>query len=247
MKNMKLGKLIPKETKNILNIKKLTMESPAASVSRKGIIPEIEMFRNNEIGDCTSAGIANSAIMAAKLNGYDIIITTKNAVDFYAESTGYDPITNTNDSGGVEVDVLDYASKKGFKMNFDTLYPIWSTIDHKSQNDIALCIEKIGSCYLGLQLAEADQESQIWDTATPGNQTPGSWGGHCAVIWAYDGLGDEDIIYIATWGELKKATWRWLYSRIDEAHAVAFHQLANSENYNKWSQFIKENQILLSN
>ena len=65
----------------------------------------------------------------------------------------------------------------------------------------------------------------MWDTGTPasyGDPTPGSWGSHAVLGWAYTGLEDTDLVQIVTWGRLQPATWRWFRSRVTEAHAL-FH------------------------
>ena len=68
----------------------------------------------------------------------------------------------------------------------------------------------------------------IWDTDAPasaGDPTPGSWGGHCPIIWDYTGTADTDLVRLGTWGYWQKATWRWIRQRTQEAHAIAWRQL----------------------
>jgi hypothetical protein len=81
--------------------------------------------------------------------------------------------------------------------------------------------------YIGVDLAEADQDlSLVWDTTTPGDQTPGSYspegGGHCVLVYSYMGLAPTDRVFISTWGIQKIATWAWVLARIEEAHVLLF-------------------------
>jgi len=85
--------------------------------------------------------------------------------------------------------------------------------------------------YFGVQLALADQASigAVWNADTPasaGDPTPGSWGGHCLDGWSYEGTGDADIVTLLTWGTTQRCTWRWLRSRLVEAHGILWPQLA---------------------
>lgn len=191
--------------------------------------PSLHMGFNNKYGDCTAVGLMNSASVVSSLNGAPVACSDSDAIRFYSESTGFNPEDPSTDRGGVEVGVLDYASRNGMQFGFYKLFPLWGTVNMLSRNDLALACEALGSVYLGIDLAEADQFSlgALWDTTTLGNQAPGSWGGHCALLYDYSGLGDEDTIRIATWGGLQKATWRWLESRIVEAHGIIWPQLAS--------------------
>nr|WP_294917396.1 hypothetical protein [uncultured Neokomagataea sp.] len=74
---------------------------------------------NDQIDDCTSVGLANSAQTLASLNGFSLNTPTVSAIRFYERSTGYVPRSAATDQGGVETDVLTYAGEHG-----QTLYPL---------------------------------------------------------------------------------------------------------------------------
>ena len=214
---------------------------PPKSWKRTGIPTNAQMFGNDTLGDCTSAGIANAARAMASIYGYNVQITDEDVISFYSASTGYSPSVPGSDQGGIEVDVLNYAAKNGYKAGFQTLYPMWGNVNHKSRSEMAICVAKVGPVYLGVQLAEADQNQKLWSTHNEGNNTPGSWGGHCCLLWDYDGLGDDDEISIITWGGIQKATWAWLDSRIDEAHGIVFRQLIPAKDIGGWDAFVEQN------
>lgn len=202
-----------------------------AKLIRNHIAPSPILGDNDQIGDCTSVGLANSARALAALNGFTLNTPTSSVVQFYERSTGYVPGNVATDQGGVEADVLTYAGRNGYALPNQTLYPLWGTIDPGNFNSIRLAAASLGSVYLGVNLAIADQAliGSTWDTDTrpdEGDPTAGSWGGHCLVLWDYDGCDDTDTVTLLTWGKEQKATWRWLRSRLEEAHGVLWPQLA---------------------
>jgi hypothetical protein len=219
---------------------KLLARQAPPKLIRDHIDPDPQMDRNNELGDCTAAGLANVARAQARLGGITLTIPTEKTVAFYSQSTGYDPANANSDAGGVEVDVLADAARQGFEIGQQTpLYPLWGSIDRQDLNGIRLVASEIGPVYLGVALALADQADGVWDTDSGGNQQPGSWGGHCLLLWAYDGIEPDSLVTLITWGAAtQRATWRWVQSRMDEAHAVTFRQLRKAGtlgvDYDRW-------------
>lgn len=197
------------------------------ALPRHDVHPAYQMFDNDQIGDCSSAGIANTMISFSALSNTTPIITTNDAVNFYSLSTGYNPADPSTDQGGVLSEVLAYAVVNGYTAGYYKYFPLWGTLDPHDRNALGNGINMFGSVYCGFGLAQADYTTvgEVWDTETPGDQTGWSWGGHCALLFAYEGLADTDIVYIATWGGLQKATWRWVHARIFESHVVAFRDL----------------------
>ncbi|MFT9046168.1 hypothetical protein [Acetobacter orientalis] len=191
---------------------------------RDHIDPAPLMLGNDQLGNCTSVGIANHLRATAALGGYQIDICTGDAVRFYSESTGYNPAVPGSDQGGVEVDVLSVASRNGYALDTGWAYtPLWGTTDPQDRNALALITAGMGAVYLGVQLTQADQSAGLWDTSQPGENIP--WGGHCLLLWDYTGLADDDTVTLLTWGMLQKATWRWLKARVTEAHGLIWLQL----------------------
>ncbi|WP_256889212.1 hypothetical protein [Acidomonas methanolica] len=209
----------------------MTRAAPAV-LRRDEIDPAPIMADNDRIGDCTAAGLANAVRAVSALNGFQTPVTTQEVVAFYSASTGYRAADPASDRGGVETDVLAHAALHGYALEAQTLYPLWGTIEPGHFNSLRLAASALGVVYLGVELAIADQAGLggIWDTETPdslGDRTPGSWGGHCLLLWAYDGTGDEDTVTLLTWGTTQRATWRWLRSRMTEAHGLLWPQLAS--------------------
>ena len=202
---------------------------------RNQVDPAPHMLGNDTVGDCTAAGIGNHIRATAALNGYQVAVTAADALRFYACSTGYVPGSPATDQGGVEVDVLTTALRSGYALAEQTLFPLWGSVAADDLNGIRNITAGLSAAYLGVQLAMADMWTDatnalapLWDIRPPawrGDPTPGSAGGHCLLLWDYTGTDDTDIVTLLTWGTRQKATWRWLRSRLMEAHGLAWRQL----------------------
>lgn len=188
------------------------------------------MGANDQYGDCTCVALANAIHAEAALSGWDVNIPDQPIIDLYSKVSGFTPGNPDTDHGAYEIDVLTYQSRHGFNIGDQVPYVgLWANIPKDNLNLVRLVVSRMGTAYLGLNLALADQHGGgVWDVNTPsweGDPAPGSWGGHAALIWAYNGVADDDILQIVTWGSLQKATWRWLESRISECHVVYHPQM----------------------
>ncbi|CAM2762863.1 hypothetical protein [Komagataeibacter xylinus] len=206
-----------------------------ARLDRSHIDPAPLLLGNDVLGDCTSAGIGNHIRATSALNGFQTGITTSQAVAFYSRSTGYVPGNPGTDRGGVEVDVLTTALRDGYAVTNQTLFPLWGSADPADLNGVRNVMAGLSTAYLGVQLADADlwedengALAPVWDTDIPaghGDPNPNPANGHCLLGWDYTGTDDTDIVTLLTWGTTQRATWRWVRSRIMEAHALAWRQL----------------------
>lgn len=232
-----------------LHTLKSLLRKPAPSIVRK-VDPNAQMYMNDSVGDCSSAGIANLLNAYSALCGYKLSITAEQVLEFYSLSTGYVIGDPTTDNGAVLTSVLQFAALNGYAITNEILYPIWGTADISDPHVVALIVESFGACYIGVGLAEADQDtSVVWDVTTPGNQTPWSWGGHCLIVYGYESLAEDGIVDLVTWGGIQKCTWRWLRSRMCEAHAVAFRQVMPASGHTftgeDWDTLVAENKRYL--
>jgi hypothetical protein len=228
---MKLGRVAKPVPANAPSLRRHAMAQATAApvLDRTHLRYRPQIFANQSVGDCTCAAIGNAVLGQAALWGYTVDITDAKVLALYSAVSGYDPAKPETDKGAVEVDVLSYQATHGFDGGGQTPYVgLWASIEPGDLNLLRVATERLGVGYLGLNLALADQQGGVWDTDTPaadGDPTPGSWGGHAALLWSWTGLGDTDTVLIATWGTLQRATWRWVGSRLDEAHALVHPQL----------------------
>ncbi len=194
------------------------------------------MDGNDTVGDCTWTGLANAIRAQAALSGFQVNIPTQMVLDAYAASSGWVPGNPATDKGEVEVDVLARQATLGFDGGAEVPYVgMWGTIDPGNLNLLRLVMVRLGMGYLGVNLALADQTTTVWDTETPasaGDPKPGSWGAHCLGLWDYEGVEDTHLVRLATWGKFQLATWRWVQSRMDEAHGIFHRQLFKTDGLN---------------
>lgn len=232
--DVKLGRkpaVLPANMPNFRAHALATMIAPPR-LNRDHVAIQPKMDGNNRLGNCTAAGIANAIRAQAALGGFQCNITELDTIAFYSCSTGYDPLKPGTDEGGVETEVLKYQSQHGFHGEAQTDYDgLWGNVEAQDLNMLRVVMARLGVGYLGVNLALADQQDGTWDTDTPasfGDPTPGSWGGHCLLAWDYTGTNDTDIVRLVTWGALKSATWRWVKSRMEEAHGLYHPQMFNA-------------------
>lgn len=227
------AKVLPGQPR-LAGLRMMARKAPAV-LDRSHIDPAPLMLGNDTLGDCTAAGLLNHMRAVAALGGYQLRVTTGGAIRFYAESTGYVPGQPQTDQGGVEVDVLAYASRLGIHLEGGDYFPIWGTTDPQDRNALALVMAGLGAVYLGVLLSTSDM-NQVEatngacvleaDNSAYGDTTPGSAGGHCLLGWSYTGLTDTDTVGLLTWGSAAtRCTWGWLRSRIMEAHGIVWPQL----------------------
>jgi hypothetical protein len=218
-----------------LSFHALAKSSAPPSLDRSALAFNPQMFGNDGIGDCSSAGIANALLAGAALHNYGLAITTDDVIRFYSGSCGYNPSNPSTDRGGVLANVLTWQAQNGFAAAAiqDQFVGDFANIDVGDLNALRNVAAACGAVYLGVDLAVADQVpiNGVWDTDTPadaGDPTPGSWGGHCIDLWDYDGVSDTSLCRLATWGTLHPATWRWVRSRLAEAHMIMWRQIGGA-------------------
>lgn len=182
------------------------------------------MFGNDNVGDCTCAGIANifvGDLKAAYCENW--APSTADVLALYSAVAGYDPSqtqpdgSNPTDRGAVIEDVLAYVMKHGFKGHH-----LVGTVAIEPANveNIKRSIDWFGVVDIGVDLPLAWQTQSIWDVAPNGVATgtyqPASWGGHCVVAEKYDERG----LYVWSWGELILLTWGAVATYVDTIDAV---------------------------
>lgn len=205
----------------------IALAAPAASLSQRAKVPYApQMHRNDELGDCGAVGIANGAQADAALRGYALDIATDRVVDGLYARGGYREGHPETDTGLVLVDVLAGLEQKAWYAEDQLpLTGPWVTIDPGDRAMLARAQECVGWVYAGVDLAPADLNVDLWDTSLPvsaDDPTPSPELGHCIVIYWYAGLADDDLVFVGTWGVIMRATWRWVRSRLREAHVVLF-------------------------
>lgn len=216
---MKLGrKAIKTDTRTLKMARYLTPELPPAPVAANWSdgIAAFGMMLNDKLGDCTIAGCGH-AIQIWTANCYsESSVSDSGILTAYEKWDGYNPADPSTDQGGVELDVLNHWRKEGLYGHH-----ICGFVDPTVSNleEIKQSIAMFGGVYIGIGLPITAQAQDTWDVVTDpgdGSTVAGSWGGHCVYVCAYD----ADGLTCITWGALKKMTWGFWNTYVDEAHTI---------------------------
>lgn len=173
------------------------------------------MMLNDQLGDCTIAGVAHAVQVWSANTGNTITVADSIIQTYYQNWDGYVPGNPSTDSGGIELDVLTNWQKQGFSGHTLTAFA-----DAKAPNlvEIRQSIALFGGVYIGLALPLTAQNQDVWDVVSGGGAKAkkGSWGGHCVFVPKYD----EKTFTCITWGQLKTMTLAFWTKYCDEAHAL---------------------------
>ena len=173
------------------------------------------MMLNDKLGDCTIAGVAH-AVQVWSANTATIITTPDATVESYYEQwDGYNPSDPTTDSGGIELDVLNYWRHNGFDG-----HGLLAFANAKPLNIVQIqqSITLFGGVYIGVALPVTAQGQDVWDVVpnSGADAKKGSWGGHCVFVPKYD----QHTFTCITWGKLKTMTQAFWKKYVDEAYAL---------------------------
>jgi len=208
----------------------LTPELPAPppSCDYSVKLSTLGMMANDRVGDCTCAAAGHIVQDATSYEGAQVVVPDADVLAMYSAVSGYDPVTGANDNGAACLDVLNYWHQTGFAgpqgphkiAAFAELGLVSSAIQ--------TAVYLLGAAYIGVNLPLTCQGASSWEVppgGTAGNGAPGSWGGHCVPIVAYDATG----VTVLTWGEKLHASWEFLATYMDEAYAVVTQDFVDAQ------------------
>lgn len=163
------------------------------------------MLANDEIGDCTIAGMAHGDTVWSGLVGNLSIYPVELVKKIYFHLTGGD------DTGLAMLTVLNYF-RKNLVMN-ERIYAYMGLNPH-NHTHVKQAIMLFGGIFLGFQV----QEKCLQDFVTKVTWTPGELlnAGHAVFATGYD----EEGINVLTWGNTHKGTWDWWDWCVDEAYVI---------------------------
>lgn len=183
----------------------------------------LDMDGNDEYGDCTIAGIANSVPL---WNMIDLLIGSKTTVPiptkvqsvtqyFELEGSPNGVPNSALDNGLCLSDVLAAARTTGL---FDgTLkLPYYAPVTPTNTKLIKQAVDGYGSAYAGWQLPRsAETQMSQGKPFTVVKNSP-IVGGHCMPIWGYS----PSWVYVYTWDRIVPVSWRFVTTYCDEAYAI---------------------------
>lgn len=216
--SMKLGrKAIKTDSRTLRLARYLTPALPApppAADWTKGITGW-GMMMNDQLGDCTIAGLGHAIQVWTANNGSLVTVPDSTIEGYYEKWDGYVPGDPNTDNGGIELDVLNDWQKSDFAG-----HKLMAFSDPKVSDLVEMrqAIALFGGVYIGLALPVTAQSQEVWDVVKRGgaNARPGSWGGHAVFVPKYD----EHGFTCVTWGQLKVMTLAFWKKYCDEAHTL---------------------------
>lgn len=172
------------------------------------------MLGNDQVGDCTCAGLAHKRIGDVYANAGRVLdVTTAETLKLYSAVTGYNPAEPSTDRGALCQDVLAYWHKHGFLGERPVAY---ARVDLANETEVRQAIALFGQLYCGFNVPSSAMDQ--FDAGRPWDVVRGARieGGHCVTIGAYDAEG----LTCVTWGETQRMTWRFFRTYFDEAWVV---------------------------
>ena len=172
------------------------------------------MDGNDQLGDCTIAGIAHAETVFRALVGKEKVPSRSQVVKLYWHLTG------GVDSGLNELDVLNFWRQNRFSGDELVAY---ATLDPKNHVHVQQALYLFGGVYLGFQVQEACLDD--FNAGRPWTPGPLTKEGHAVFATAYDAHG----VTVLTWGSTQKGTWEWWDECVDEAYALLPPEAYNKE------------------
>lgn len=201
----------------------------------------MQMFMNDQIGDCGVAGYLHHkeiVLQSAKLN---IFFGDDSALKVYQGGTaaenggkGYDPSqgsgeNNPTDTGLVLADFLEYLRAQG-------LILAHAEVNLNNDKEVQIARYLFGGIYRGFSLPEFTQNlGNVWyiPQNPQGSKAAGSWGGHCVND---KGRLADGSIQVTSWGGTITVNPDFLKAYQSEGHiivhkhsAIAFDNLFNGK------------------
>lgn len=197
----------------------LTGVTIPAVVDRASKVSEWPMYLNDQIGDCTAAGVghAEQAISAYGQNK-EVKFTDNTVLNLYEATGGYVPGDPSTDNGAVMQDVLHYWNTNGVAGHKIDAYAELEDFYHSMKLRTALYL--FGTVYLGINFPASGMDQfnngEAW-TYVAGSPIEG---GHCVVLQKMNQTGTPNILNVVTWGELQPMSIQFAQHYVEEAWVV---------------------------
>ena len=126
------------------------------------------MLLNDQLGDCTVAGIGDIWEYWKNITGVHPVMTDNEAEVHYSAITGYVPGKSATDTGAVELDVLKYFSNIKMISSSPAQLTKFIAVSSMSIEDIKYSVHALGNCYIGVNLPDSAMTFNTWDVVPRG-------------------------------------------------------------------------------
>lgn len=213
---MRLGRIAPTlaQKRRALPLKRyLRAPLPAAPLELDNTLGvTYGLFHNDKISNCTIAALAHFYATAAAREGWTVSLTEEDVTRYYFDLSG------GQDTGLVEIDVLERAVAQGFPLAGTYKLHAWVHLDAQDLDALRASVSIFHAVYVGASLPLTAKAPGPWDAdgLFTSAALPNSWGGHAMIIPKYDASGPTFV----TWGRQQRASWAWSQLYVDEAYAL---------------------------
>jgi hypothetical protein len=179
----------------------------------------VPMYLNDQLGDCTCAGICHCAGSQSKYGvGTELLYSDSQVQSLYSGSCGYVPGDPDTDQGGTLQQVLAYAKANpnaipGFELD------AFAQLRNLTVAGLSTALFLYGSVYVAVDLPQSAEDQfnagQPWTVSGDGTIA----GGHCITLQAVTADQDNCLKW-ATWGAIQPSDETWAHMYVTEAWAV---------------------------
>lgn len=190
------------------------------TVDYASIVWQWRMYLNDQLGDCTVAGLAHGRQVFYQMVHEPHGPVTDAQIAAMYEGSGYVPGNSSTDQGWTLEGAAQWAMQHGLTGTPGAPAPDilgYAGVSLTDQDAQQVGMQLFGGLYEGAALpqsAQAQYESHMpWILTTNSPGDAGSWGGHCmwrpkAILHGYH--------YHVTWGGLQVSTAAWDEAYVDE-------------------------------
>jgi hypothetical protein len=180
------------------------------------------MLANDTLGDCVEAASGHMIELWQSLTSPSAPVPTQaQIVSAYSGAAGYVPGDPNTDQGTDMLTFLNYWRQTGVGGNKIAAYV---SLKPGNLTELKQAIFLFGAAMIGVALPiTAQSQPNGWTVPGPttGDGSPGSWGGHCVPVGAYnESAAPERRNQLVTWGEVITMSDDFYRTYCDEAYAV---------------------------
>jgi hypothetical protein len=195
----------------------------SADVNWASAVPSWPMYLNDQLGDCTIAGIGHMyGAWSWYASSAERLFDDSEIQAVYSRVGGYVPGDPSTDQGCVMQDVLADQVSNGMTDASGKTCTVaaYAAIGNPADEDlIGQVLEVFGSVYTGINVQQNMEtefsDGQPWTWQKGGQEI----GGHAICLQRRMGSGDAPLEYV-TWGALQPATAGFQANAVEEAWAV---------------------------